>query len=263
MLRSLYSVRSLAWLLAQREIRSRFQGSALGVFWILVTPLLMLAVYTLVFSLVFKARWPGIENDGPFAYAIVLFSSLIVFQLFSEVVGKAPLMVTGNPNYVTKVVFPLEILPLVSLIATMIQAVMSFGILLVFYLLLIGLPPAAALLVPIAIAPLLAMVLGISWLLASLGVFLRDLHQLIGWLVTVLMFTSPVFYPISAVPPLMREWMMLNPLTLPLEWVKSLLFMGRIPDLLPFALYTAIAVAVMYLGYGWFTRTKKAFADVL
>jgi lipopolysaccharide transport system permease protein len=263
MLRSLYSARSLAWLLAQREIRARFQGSALGIFWILVTPLLMLAVYTLVFSLVFKARWPGIQNDGPFAYAIVLFSSLIVFQLFSEVVGKAPLMVTGNPNYVTKVVFPLEILPLVSLLATLMQTMVSFGILLVFYLFLMGLPPPTALLVPLAIAPLLAMVLGISWLLASLGVFLRDLHQLIGWLVTVLMFTSPVFYPISSVPPLMREWMMLNPLTLPLEWVKSLLFMGKVPDLLHFTVYAAVSIAVLHLGYGWFTRTKKAFADVL
>lgn len=263
MFQSLIKSRGLIWLLAQREIRTRFQGSVLGIFWMLVTPLLMLAVYTLVFSLVFKARWPGLQDDGPFTYAIVLFSSLIVFQLFSEVIGRAPLLITGNPNYVTKVVFPLEILPVVSGIAVLLQAAVSFGILIVFYLFLIGLPPPTALLVPFAVLPLVIMVLGLGWLLASLGVFLRDLHQLIGWLVTVLMFTSPVFYPMSAVPARMQEWMHLNPLTLPLEWVKSLLFLGVVPSPASYAVYSAVSIAVGLFGYWWFARTKKAFADVI
>jgi lipopolysaccharide transport system permease protein len=263
MLRQIYSARNLIWILAQREVQSKFQGSTLGVLWILLTPLLMLAVYTLVFSTVFKSRWPGINHDGPFAYAIVLFSSLILFQIFSEVIGRSPLLVTSNPNYVTKLVFPLEILPVVALIATVMQAMVSLGILLVFHLFLMGIPPATALLVPIAVTPLLMMILGLSWLLASLGVFQRDLGQLIGWMVTVIMFTSPVFFPMSSVPPLMQKWMLINPLTLPLEWVKSLLFLGTLPEPKGFIIYTVVAALVFNLGYLWFTRTKKAFADVL
>jgi lipopolysaccharide transport system permease protein len=263
MLRQIYSARNLIWILAQREVQSKFQGSTLGVIWVLLTPLLMLAVYTLVFSTVFKSRWPGINQDGPFAYAIVLFSSLILFQIFSEVIVRAPLLVVSNPNYVTKLVFPLEILPVVALISTVTQATVSLGILLLFHFILMGLPPPTALLVPVAVIPLLMMVLGLSWLLASLGVFLRDLNQLIGWMVTVVMFTSPVFFPMSSVPPVMQKWMLINPLTLPLEWIKSLLFLGTLPEPTAFIIYTAVATLVFNLGYLWFKRTKKAFADVL
>ena len=186
-----------------------------------------------------------------------------MFQLFSEVVLRAPTLVLANANYVKKVVFPLQILPVVSLGSALFHAGVSLVVLLGFMLAVYGAIPLTALLLPIVIAPYCLMILGIAWFLAALGVYYRDINQILGTLVTALMFLSPIFFPLSALPEWIRGWIGLNPVSLPVEQTRALLIFGAMPDLLGLAAYTAAALAVAALGYAWFQKTRKGFADVL
>ena len=265
-------MRSLISTLVRREIAGRYRGSMLGMLWSLLTPLFMLAVYTFVFGVVLRARWASVGGEGAQAaaaqpttaeFAIILFAGLIVFQLFSEVVLRAPTLVLGNANYVKKVVFPLQILPVVSLGSALFHAGVSLVVLLGFMLAVYGAIPLTALLLPIVIAPYCLMILGIAWFLAALGVYYRDINQILGTLVTALMFLSPIFFPLSALPEWIRGWIALNPVSLPVEQTRALLIFGAMPDLLGLAAYTAAALAVAALGYAWFQKTRKGFADVL
>ena len=199
MLASLWRSRDLVYAAAKREVQGRYRGSVFGLLWSFFTPLFMLAVYTFVFSVVFKARW-SINNHSKTEFALVLFAGLIVFNLFAECINRAPGLIVSNPNYVKKVVFPLEILPLVSLLSALYHALISLAVWLVAYLFFYGLPPATVLLLPLVLLPLSLFIMGCSWLLASLGVFLRDISQIIGITVTVLMFLSPIFYSASSLP---------------------------------------------------------------
>lgn len=254
--------------LVLREVVGRYRGSFLGLLWSFVTPVLMLAVYTFVFSLVFKARWTTGSDAAPsefdqYEFALVLFAGLIVFNLFSECILRAPLLILSNVNYVKKVIFPLEILPLVSMGSALFHAAISLLVLLIFLLLLGKSLPVTVLLLPLVILPLLLLILGLSWLLASVGVFIRDVGQFVGMLVTVLMFMSPIFYPVSALPESVREWLFLNPLTFVIEQTRAVLIWGRAPDWYNLALYYGVAVAMAWGGLWWFQKTRKGFADVL
>jgi lipopolysaccharide transport system permease protein len=260
--RSAWGARSLIRQLVEREIAGRYKGSVMGMVWSLINPILMLAVYTFFFSTVFKARWAGAEESRT-QFAVVLFAGLIVHGLFAEIVMRAPVLVVGNANFVKRVVFPLEILPIVSAGAAMFHAGVSICVLLAAFLLFNGYLPATVVFIPLVIAPLLVLTLGIAWALASLGVFVRDLGQVVGLLTTVLLFMSPVFYPIESLPVAVRPWMQLNPLTFIIEQTREVLIWGRMPDWLGLALYTLVAIAVAWLGYAWFQKTRKGFADVL
>jgi lipopolysaccharide transport system permease protein len=262
---------SLILTLVRREIAGRYRGSVLGMLWSLLTPLFMLAVYTFVFGVVLRARWESVGAGGaPTAaqpttaeFAIILFAGLIVFQLFSEVVLRAPTLILANANYVKKVVFPLQILPVVALGSALFHAAVSLVVLLGFMLAVYGAVPPTALLLPIVIVPLCVMTVGIAWFLAALGVYYRDIGQILGTLVTALMFLSPIFFPLSALPDWIRGWIAINPISLPVEQVRALLIFGGPPDLGGLAVYTAVAFAVAVLGYAWFQKTRKGFADVL
>ena len=248
--------------LIQREILGRYRGSVLGMLWSLITPLLMLAIYTFVFGTIFKTRWSE-SGTATSEFAILLFVGLIVFQLFAEVVNRAPGLVLANVNYVKKVVFPLEILPLVALGSALFHAAVSFVILLVFMLFAADGIPFTVLWLPIVIAPFVILVLGLAWFLASIGVYVRDISQILGTLVTALMFLSPIFFPSSALPEWIRPYLALNPLTFPIEQIRAVLIWGRMPDLIGLGIYMASAVVVAALGYIWFQKTRKGFADVI
>ncbi len=250
--------------LIHRDILGRYRGSGLGLLWSLITPLFMLAVYTFVFGTVFATRWGSEQTSSSTAeIAIILFAGLIVFQLFSEVILRAPSLVLSNVNYVKKVVFPLEILPLVALGSALFHATVSLAVLLAAMLLTQGHIPLTALLLPIVLLPLLFVTAGLGWLLASLGVYVRDIAQVLGPLVTALMFLSPVFFPTSALPEWVRPWLALNPLTLPIEQTRDVLIWGNRPDFGALAVYTVMALAVLAAGLTWFRLTRKGFADVL
>lgn len=263
MVASFWRNRQLVRNLVQREVLGRYKGSMLGIFWSLATPIFMLAVYTFVFSVVFKARWGTGGSDSKTEFALVLFAGLMVFNLFSECIGKAPSLILANVNYVKKVVFPLEVLPWVSMGSALFQFAVSLGVWLIAYLALIGPPHWHVVLLPLALVPLVLFVMGLSWSLASLGVYLRDVGQIIGVVITVLMFLTPIFYPASALPAAYQPLMFLNPMTAPIEMARDLLYWGKMPDITILALYTAGAMGFAILGFAWFQKTRKGFADVL
>ena len=264
MARSLWRHRELLSRLVRREVVGRYKGSALGLAWSLFNPVLMLVVYTFVFSEIFQARWGAGELLGGRAqFAILVFVGMIVLALFSEVLNRAPSLVLANANYVKKVVFPLEILPAVSMGAALFHALVSVAVLLAAIALQQGGVPWTAVLLPLVLLPLVVLTTGLAWLLASLGVFLRDVGQTIAVVTTVLMFLSPVFYPVAAVPARFRGLIMANPLTFVIEQARAVLVWGQAPDWAGLARYALVALLVAWLGFAWFQKTRKGFADVL
>jgi lipopolysaccharide transport system permease protein len=262
MIASLWRNRSLVMALIKREVVGRYQGSFLGILWSFFNPIFMLAVYTFVFSVVFKARWNA-GSDSKTEFALVLFAGLMVFNLFADCVNRAPGLILSNVNYVKKVVFPLEILPWVVLGAALFHAFISLSVWLLFYVTFLGLPHITILLLPMVVLPILLLVMGISWSLASLGVYLRDVSQLISIVTTVLMFMSPIFYPISALPQQYQTFLFLNPLTVPIEQVRQVLMWNEQPDWLMYGAFLVVTSFIAWLGFVWFQKTRKGFADVL
>jgi lipopolysaccharide transport system permease protein len=261
-LKSFWQHRRLIRNLVQRDVVGRYRGSILGILWSFFNPVLMLIVYTFVFSVIFKARW-GAGGESKAAFALILFAGLILFNLFAECLNRAPGLIIANANYVKKVVFPLEILPWVSFGAALFHALISFGVWLLFSLVIFGVPPMTILLFPLLLIPLTLFIMGMSWLLASLGVFLRDVSQVVGLVTTTLMFLTPIFFPISAMPESYRILFFLNPLTFIVEQARGLLIFGTALPWKFFMLLTGGSAVVAWLGFFWFQKTRKGFADVL
>lgn len=249
--------------MVRRDVVGRYRGSVLGLLWSFLHPVVMLAVFTFVFSEIFKARWGGGTGDSKADFALVLFVGLIVHGLFAECLNRAPSLIVGNASYVKRVVFPLEIMPWVAVGATLFHAAVSVLVWSLFYLAVHGTLHPTMLLLPIIIAPLALFALGCAWFLASLGVFLRDVGQTTGIITSVLLFLSPVFYPASALPGPYRQLLALSPLTVPIELARDVMVAGRSPDWTALAAYSAVAVGVAVLGLAWFRKTRSAFADVL
>jgi lipopolysaccharide transport system permease protein len=262
--KSLWRNRQLILQMTQREVVGRYKGSVMGLAWSFFNPVFMLAVYTFVFSEIFKSRWGGVGgDDSKTQFAVVLFVGMIVLSLFSEVLNRAPGLIISNVNYVKKVVFPIEILPVIAMGAALFHSLISLGVLLAAFALFNGYLHWTAIFFPLVLLPLVILTMGLAWMLASLGIFLRDVGQTIGIITTVLMFLSPVFYPVTAVPEEMRPWIMANPLTFIIEQAREVLIWGRLPDWLGLGVYTLVATAVAWAGYAWFQKTRKGFADVL
>lgn len=263
MIRTLWSHRQLVGQLSRREIASRYKGATMGIAWSFITPMLMLAVYTFVFSVVFKARWGAAVPENNAQFAIIMFVGILIHGLFAEVVNRAPMLILGNVNYVKKVVFPVEILPGVAMSSALFHMCVSVIVLFAAVLIINGELHWTAVFLPIVVLPLIALTLGVAWLLASLGVFLRDVSQVTTIATTVMLFLAPVFYPISAIPERYRWLIMVNPLTFVIEQAREVVIWGRLPDFTGLAVYSAIALAAAWLGFVWFQKTRKGFADVL
>jgi lipopolysaccharide transport system permease protein len=220
-------------------------------------------VFTFVFGVVAPTRWPGAQDQGIGMFALRLLAGMVVHGLLSEVLSRAPTLVTAQPNYVTKVVFPLETLAWVSLLTGLFHTAMALLLLILLDGLFgtgFGFPQLA---LPLVLAPFALLLLGLCWLLAGLGVYLRDLAQLVGPFIMVTMFLGPVFYPRAAMPAAAQPWLALNPITIPVEQVRRVLFDGLWPEWGVLAQYSLVAVAVYLFGLWAFTKLKKGFADVL
>ena len=262
--KSLWRNRQLIMQMTKREVVGRYKGSAMGMAWSFFNPVFMLLVYTFVFSEIFKMRWGNIgSDDSKTQFAVVLFVGMIVLSLFTEVVNCAPGLILSNANYVKKVIFPIEILPVIAMGAALFHSLISLGVLLAAFALFNGYLHWTAVFTPLVLLPLVILTMGVAWILASLGVFLRDVGQTIGLITTVLMFLSPVFYPITAVPERFRPIIMANPLTFIIEQAREVLIWGHLPNWLGLVTYTLVAIAIAWAGYAWFQKTKKGFADVL
>jgi lipopolysaccharide transport system permease protein len=259
---SLYKNRSLIVDLIKREVIGRYRGSTMGLLWSFFNPVLMLAVYTFMFSVVFKARWAG-GSDSKVEFALIMFTGLLMFNLFGEVVNRSPSLILNNANYVKKVIFPLEILPVVALGSAAFHMLVSLLVWLIFFLIFFSVPNIAALQVFLIFVPLMLLTLGIAWLLASLGVYLRDVGQIISVVTIVLMYLSPVFYPITAIPEDLREFMLMNPLTYIVEDTRNVMIWGKSLNWSHWSYWTALSAVVAWLGFAWFQKTRKGFADVL
>jgi len=261
LVQSLWRNRQLIVQMTKREVVGRYKGSVMGLAWSFFNPVFMLVVYTFVFSVIFKSRWGGDESRTLFA--LVLFVGMIVLGLFSEVVNRAPSIILANVNYVKKVVFPIEILPVIAMGAALFHTLISLSVLLIAFILFNGFLHWTAIFIPLILLPLVIVTLGISWMLAAIGVFLRDVSQTIGLITTVLMFLSPVFYPVTAVPERFRPFIMANPLTFIIEQAREVVIWGRLPNWIGLCVYTILATMLAWAGYYLFQKTRKGFSDVL
>ena len=264
LVKSLWRNRQLIVQMTKREVIGRYKGSVMGLAWSFFNPVFMLVVYTFVFSEIFKSRWAGVGgDDSKTQFALVLFVGLIALSLFTEVINRAPGLINSNVNYVKKVVFPIEILPVIAMGAALFHSLISIGVLLIAFILFNGYLHWTVVFIPLVLLPLVVLSLGIAWLLASLGVFLRDVGQTIGLITTVLMFLSPVFYPITAVPEGFRPFIMANPVTFIIEQIRDVVIWGHMPNWTGLSIYMIVAILIAWAGFAWFQKTRKGFADVL
>lgn len=263
MFASLWRNRRLVVQLTRRDVVGRYRGSVLGITWSFFSPLLMLAVYTFVFSVVFKAHWGTGPAETKTDFALILFVGMILYGLFAECLNRAPSLILAHTNFVRKVVFPLETLPWMAMGASLFHAAISLLVLVLALLLINHSLPWTALLFPLVLLPLVFLTIGLTWLLASLGVFLRDIAQTTNILTTILMFLSAVFFPLSALPPELQTTLQWNPLVYILEEGRNALIFGKAPDFGAWFRSLAISLMVAWGGFWWFQKTRRGFADVV
>jgi len=264
--KSLWRNRQLIIQMTKREVARLYKGSVMGLAWSFFNPVFMLVVYTFIFSVIFKARWGSDRFDGDVStiqFAVVIFVGMIVLGLVSEVLSRAPGLIIHNVNYVKKVVFPIEILPVISIGAAFFHSLISLIVLLVALILFNGYLNWTVVFIPLILLPLVILTMGLAWILASLSVFLRDIGQTTSVITRMLMFLSPVFYQVSAVPERFRSFIMANPLTFIIEQAREVLLWGHLPNWIGLGIYTLVAIVIAWVGYAWFQTTRKGFADVL
>jgi lipopolysaccharide transport system permease protein len=267
MLRVLWAHRQLTWQLAKREIVARYRGSMLGLVWAVITPLLLLAVYTFAFAGVFGARWTNDPRESPFDFALVMFAGLLVFNLFVEVVNRSPHLIVGNANFVKRVVFPLEIIVVAALVSALINMLIGFAAWTVGWVVLNqALPHVEGLLLPVVLMPTILLTLGLGWLLSSLGVFLRDIGPGVVLVTQVLFFATPIFYSAEQVrrkSAAAARVIEANPLAQVIESVRQILIHGALPDWSAWGVALVVSAAIALLGYAFFMKSRRAFADVV
>jgi lipopolysaccharide transport system permease protein len=261
MFQSTWRHRSLFLELTKREFAGRYRGSFGGIFWSFIQPLFLLSVYTIAFGVILKARWgfPGNTAD----YAFMLFAGLIIFNSFSEVLIKSSTLIANNPNFVKKVVFPLQMLPVITVATALIHAFIGLVVWLLGYSLFIGAPKLSALLFPLIFICLAPVLLGMGLLLSAMGVFVRDINHFSGMVNHTLLFLTPIFYSIEAAPPLLQKLLLLNPLTFLVEQFRLILFYGQVPALKGLVLYFALASLFALVSYILFQRLRPNFADMV
>lgn len=272
--RALWRQRELWWQLSKREVQGRYRGSMLGWGWSLITPLLMLAVYSFVFSQVFQARWGDPQKSGPLVFAINLFAGLITFGLVSETANQSPGLILRNTNLVTKVIFPLEILPAVAVAAALFHALTSLLVLMGFQIMnallrhgvleqgAIAIQPTI-LWLPLVWLPVVSECLALSWVISALGVYLRDLGQAIGVATNLLLFLSAVFYPLSSLPKHWQPLLRLNPIVTMIEQTRMVAVAGSAPELGYVAGGSLLGLLMCELAFRAFQKARRGFADVL
>ena len=249
--------------MVKRDVVGRYRGSLLGLVWSFLHPLFMLLVYLFVFGVVFRIKWGVAPQSGGKEFGVILFSGLILHALFAECLVRAPGIIAGNVQFVKKVVFPLEVFPVMIVCTAFFHFSIGFLLLFIFNTFSDFTVHATVLLAPVVLLPIVLLAMGVSWFLASVGVFVRDVGQMTGILATVLLFLCPIFYPLDAVPEQLRWLLYFNPLTLIVEQFRNIVIFGKSPQGGALAVYYVFALVVVRAGYLWFLRTRKAFADVL
>ncbi|MFK2900931.1 ABC transporter permease [Dyella jejuensis] len=259
---ALRTYRSLALELAKRDVLGRYRGASFGLFWSLISPFLMLMVYSFAFGFVMKSRWPQ-AAQGHVHYSIILFVGLIVHGFFAECLNRSPHLITSNTNFVKRVIFPLEILPWPMVASALFHTLMNFVVFLALHIVLDHTVVWTIVFLPLVLLPLVLLTLGVSWLLAALGVYLRDISQITGVLATAMLFLSTAMFPIDALPPQYRWLLLINPLSFIIDQERNVALWGILPNWIGLGIYTLFASAALYLGYTVFRLTRRGFADVI
>lgn len=262
MLRGLRYYTWLSMQLAQRDIQGRYRGMSLSWLWAVLTPLLMLGVYTLAFKYIFKVRWPG-AADHPIDFSLRLFAGLLIFLAAAECWSRSPRLIVDQPHLVKKVKFPLALLPAANVISGLFHAGMSMVLLMIVSLVLGAKPGLAWLTLPLLLLPLGMLLWGLGLLLATLGVFVRDLQQAVGLVIGLLQFLTPVFYPLAALPEAAQTVINWNPLTVYIEHIRAVLFGGAIPGLHAWLQSAGVSTLFLGLSFALYRRVRTGFADVL
>ncbi len=262
MMSNVLNSRALLKQLMVRDFTARYKSGALGLAWTMINPLLMLALYSFVFVAVFQMRW-GVNDTSGHNFILLLFTGILVHGLFSEFVTRSPTLIISNPAYVKKVVFPLELIPITPLLSAIVNFSLGMILVLLMQVWVNGEISIYTLLMPLIIAPFVILLLGISFIFSSLGVYFRDLSQISGLISTIAIFASPVLFPMENVPEKYRNLLYLNPITLVVEQLREMVILGQLPNLLHTMIYAAISILIFLLGLVWFKIVKKGFSDVL
>jgi lipopolysaccharide transport system permease protein len=254
--------RALIFELAKRDVLGRYRGASFGLFWSLISPFLLLCVYTFAFGTVMGGRWPQLKG-GHAHYSIIIFAGLIVHGFFAECINRSPQLIVANPNFVKRVIFPLEILPIPMIMSALFHVLMNTLVFIALRLVMDGAFSWTIAFFPVVFFPLIVLASGVSWLLASIGVYMRDVGQVTGVLSMALLFVSSAMMPLNSVPPAYRWVFAANPLTFIIDQARDVMLWGKYPDWIGLGIYLVVAIIVAYLGYAWFVITRKGFADVL
>ncbi|HEX7815160.1 ABC transporter permease [Dyella sp.] len=260
---SLLRHRSLVTELSKRDVLGRYRGASFGLLWSLISPFLMLGVYTFAFGNVLNSRWPKPEGSEQSSYAIILFIGLIVHGFFAECLSRSPQLVVGNPSYVKRVVFPLEVLPWPMIFSALFHMAMNIVVFIVLRLVIDHAFSWTIILLPLVVLPFVVTVLGLGWLLSAIGVYFRDIGQITGVLATALLFTSSAIVPVTSVAEKYRWIFQWNPLTFIIDQVRDVALWGQIPDWQGLGTYMLGGIIFSYIGYAWFSTTRKGFGDVI
>lgn len=254
--------KSLAFQLAKRDVLGRYRGASFGLLWALMSPFLMLMVYTFAFGTVLKSRWPQVES-GAAHYSIILFVGILVHGFFAECLTRSPELVVSNSNYVKRVIFPLDILPWPMALSALFHTGMNIIVFIILQLILDGHMAYTIIFLPLVIFPLFILVLGVSWFMAAVGVYFRDVGQITGVLATAMFFLSSAIIPTEVIPKAYRWLFFFNPLTFVINQARNVMLWGKLPNWSGLSLYLMIAITIACLGYAFFEKTKRGFADVL
>lgn len=253
---------SLTRELARRDILGRYRGANFGLLWSLLSPLLMLAIYSLAFGEIMKSRWQT-AGGGSISVAPVLFAGIIVHGFFAECLARSPKLMQENVSYVKRVVFPLDVLSWSVVLSGLFHLAMNA----VIFIALAGLAfhqlSPLAVLLPVVLLPLVLMTVAVSWFAASLGVYVRDIQQVVPVLTTAMFFLSSAVVPVDGLPDPYRSIFHLNPLTFFIDQTRNVVLWGVAPDWTGLAGFLVGGLAAMYVAHGWLKLTARGFADVL
>jgi lipopolysaccharide transport system permease protein len=259
---SLARHRSLVWELSKREVLGRYRGASFGLAWSVISPFLMLGVYAFAFGELMRSRWPH-ETGGNHPYAVILFAGLIIHGFFAECLMRASTLIVSNPNFVKRVVFPLDILPWPLVLSALFHTCVNMCVLAILMLVVEGHLHATMLFLPLVLLPLVLLTLGVSWFLAAFGVYFRDISQVMPVVATALLFLSSAIIPVSTLTPDLQTLFHLNPLTFFIDQTRAVALIGQAPDWGALILASAGGLLISWLGHAWFMATQRGFADVL
>lgn len=259
---SLTRHRSLVWELSKREVLGRYRGASFGLAWSVISPFLMLGVYAFAFGELMKSRWPH-NVGGEHPYAVILFTGLIIHGFFAECLMRASTLIVSNPNFVKRVIFPLDILPWPMVLSALFHTCVNICVLAILMLVVEGHLHATILFLPFVLLPLVLVTLGVSWFLAAFGVYFRDISQVMPVVATALLFLSSAIIPVSTLTPGLQFLFHLNPLTFFIDQAREVTLIGQAPQWESLALACAGGLLMAWLGHAWFMATQRGFADVL